>query len=84
MVLASPSMSQTCGLTSDFKAWLSESVLGPLLFNIYLNDLFFTLKNIADDTTPYICDNGIEKVLNLLERNSELALCWVENNYETD
>ena len=35
-------------------------VLGFLLFNIYLNDLFFTLKNIdvcnfADDTAPYVC-----------------------------
>ena len=43
------------------------SVLGPLLFNIYLNDLFFTLRNIdvcnfADDATPYVCDGSIEKV----------------------
>ena len=33
------------------------SVLGPLLFNIYLNDLVYTLKeievcNFVDDTTP--------------------------------
>ena len=37
------------------------SVLGPLLFNIYLNDLFFQLSdnhvcNFADDTTLNACD----------------------------
>ena len=62
------------------------SVLGPLLFNIYLNDLFFTFKNIdfcnfADDTTSYICDNSIDKVFNLLERYVKLALYLFENNY---
>ena len=36
------------------------SVLGPLLFNIYINDLFYLLKdtdicNYADDTTIYVC-----------------------------
>ena len=44
------------------------SVLGPLLFNIYLNDLFFFLKdvsicNFADDTTTYISDESLENVL---------------------
>ena len=37
------------------------SVLGPILFNIYINDLFFILRetdvcNFADDTTPYVCN----------------------------
>ena len=52
---------------------------------------FFTLKNInicnfSDDTTPYVCDESIEKVLRLLEENIELALYWFENNniYETE
>ena len=50
------------------------SVLVRLLLNIYLNDLFVTLKNtdscnFADDATPYICNNNIDKVLNLLRRN---------------
>ena len=56
--------------------------LGPF----YLNDLFFSLKNIhvcnfADDTTPYVCDKSIENVMKLLEENCEIALCWFENNY---
>ena len=37
------------------------SVLGPLLFNIYLNDMFLQLAdtnvcNFADDTTLYACN----------------------------
>ena len=45
---------------SSWSALLKEvpqgSVLGPILFNIYLNDLFYYLHckicNFADDTTP--------------------------------
>ena len=62
------------------------SVLRPLLFNIYLNDLFFFLKdvgiyNFADNTTIYIFDESVENVLKSLEKNSMLAIRWFENNY---
>ena len=49
------------------------SVLGPILFNIYLNDSFFLLNdidilNFADDTSIYVCDFNIETVLEKLEK----------------
>ena len=61
------------------------SVLGPVLFNIYLNDLFFTLFsvnvcNFANDTTPFVCDLNLEVVLTQLEQSSELAIEWCQNN----
>ena len=57
------------------------SVLGPLVFNIYQNDLFFFLKNVgicnfADDT-----DETLENVLKLFEKNFMVAIRWFENNY---
>ena len=40
------------------------SILGPLLFNIFLADLFFILSeidiaNYADDNTPYTSSNDV-------------------------
>ena len=48
------------------------SILGPLLFNIFLCDLFLIMKNIdlasyADDNTPYITGNSIDEVIQNLE-----------------
>ena len=53
------------------------TVLGTLLFNIYLNHFFFFLKdvgicNFADDTTKYISDKSLENVLKSLEKSSML------------
>ena len=42
-------------------------VLGPMLFSIYINDMFFALNeidicNFADDTTSYVCDSNFKSV----------------------
>ena len=82
---------QRTKVNSSFSTW-SEllcgvpqgSVLGPVLFNIYLNDLFYQLVdvcNFADDTTLYACDVKLENVLNQLEDNALSAILWFENNY---
>ena len=49
------------------------SVLGPLLFNIYLNDLLLFIKdgevcNFADDTTIFVCDKDLNVVKDKLEK----------------
>ena len=48
------------------------SILGPLLFNIYLCDTFFELSqtdfaNYADDNTPYAEADNIDEVITILE-----------------
>ena len=61
------------------------SVIGPLLFNIYLNDLFYIAEstnicNFADDTTLYACDEDVNSLINRLEHESYLAIEWFEIN----
>ena len=61
------------------------SILGPLLFNIFLNDIFLFLKatkitNYADDTTPYAIEECIEKLLETLERDTNKLLIWFQFN----
>ena len=58
-----------------------RSVIGPLYFNIYLNNLFIFRKdvgicNFADDTTTYISDESLENVLKSLEKDCVLAIRW--------
>ena len=61
------------------------SILGPLLFNIYLSDLFlFTensnVANYADDNSPYACKADIDSVIVQLEKDSRTLIEWVSSN----
>ena len=61
------------------------STLGPILFNIFLNDLFSTLKfcdlfNFADDNTISTTADNIDHLLLTLKIESELAVKWFTDN----
>ena len=56
-------------------------ILGPLLFNIDLCDLFFEdyssdFSNIADDTTPYECGPTRNEAMNKIEITTEKIFEW--------
>ena len=62
------------------------SVLGPLLFNIYLNDLFYLTEctnmcNYADDTSFHACDSYLKDHITRLEHDSLLVIEWFQGNY---
>ena len=61
------------------------SILGPILFNIFLNDLLSTLKlsdlfNFADDNTISTTADNIDHLLLTLKHESELAVKWFTDN----
>ena len=83
---------QRVKINGSFSAWRETtigvpqgSVLGPLLFNIYLNDLFMFVKdaqicNYADDTTIYPRDSNAEGVIATLQCDALKIAQWLPNN----
>ena len=62
------------------------SVLGRLLFNIYLSHLFYPAEstefcNFAYDTTFFACDKDLKTLITRLKHDSNLAIEWFESNY---
>ena len=59
-------------------------VLGLLLFNIFINDLYFWLSktdlNFADVNTISAAENIIEKLISTLEQDSQAAIAWFKIN----
>ncbi len=61
------------------------SILGPILFNLFINDLVFFMKhsdltNYADDNTISAWANSIEELILTLESESETAIKWFQDN----
>ena len=61
------------------------SILGPLLFNIFLADLFLVLKVVdiakfADDNTPFTSANNIDDLIDSLEKASSSLFKWFKDN----
>ena len=64
------------------------SLLGPLLFNIFLNDLNFagqisSLRLYADDTTTYASDCNIIALEISLNQDLNILVTWFSHNYLT-
>ena len=62
------------------------SILGPLLFNIFICDMFYFLEgfdiaNHTDDSTPYCAGKSAESVVSNLEQSSTILFKWLNNNY---
>ena len=84
---------QRTKVNSSFSTWTEliqgvpqGSILGPLLFNIYINDLFYIpldtkLCNYADDNTLYTCNISLNDLMENLESSASLVIDWCRNNY---
>ena len=83
---------QTTEINTAYSSWEEilfgipqGSILGPLLFNIFICDLFVIMNKVdfasyADDNTPYVMGNSVKEVINSLKEASDELFYWFRDN----
>ena len=71
--------------TLKFISYILARIVGPILFNIFVNDLFIfinkaKLANFADNNTIYANSAEMKTLLDILEKESEAAIKWFKQN----
>ena len=84
---------QRVKINDSYSSWreilfgvLQGSILGPLLFNIFVCNMFYFLEdyeigNYADDTPSYSAQRNHQFVIEELEKSSAILFKWLGNNF---
>ena len=84
---------QRCKIGNSLSDWAEMktgvpqgSILGPLLFNIFVNDVFYfvhnsNICNYADDNTIYSCNKSYDEIVRCLQSDFSNLNNWFFNNF---
>ena len=65
---------------------LIAKLAGPLLFNIYICDMFYDIDDYdivsyADDNTPYASKSNLDTLISKLEESTNNLFQWLRKNH---
>ena len=67
---------QRTKVNNSYSSW---SILGPILFNIFINDIHLKktkISNYADDNTTYTSGKNVESLLKTLKDETSTMITW--------